>query len=232
MDSAEYNQIYHQQAGQYQALISREDYQGNILPALAEIGDLHGRTIIDSGAGTGRLTKLLAPYAAFIYGFDSSPAMLAIAQQELQNGAADNWALAAANHRALPLPSNSADLIISGWSLCYLALDQPQPWRAPLRDVIGRFQQILRPGGIIIILETQGTGHTTPCPPEDLLDYFAFLQELGFQSKWIRTDYEFTSSQEAESLTRFFFGDELGDQVRASGSPILPECSGIWWLHT
>ena len=230
MDSAEYNQIYHQQAGQYQALISREDYQGNILPALAEIGDLHGRTIIDSGAGTGRLTKLLAPYAAFIYGFDSSPAMLAVARQELLKGGADNWVLAAADHRALPLPPNSADLIISGWSLCYLALDQPQPWREPLREVFGRFHQILRPGGAIIILETQGTGFTSPNPPDFMLDYFSFLEELGFQSKWIRTDYEFESPEEAVELSRFFFGDELGDQVAESGSNILPECTGIWWL--
>jgi SAM-dependent methyltransferase len=230
METAEYRQIYHRQAAQYERLVAREDYQGNILGALQEICDLDGRTIVDTGAGTGRLTKLLAPYASFIYGFDISPAMLAVAGKELhKNAPARNWALAAADHRMLPLPGGSADLIISGWSLCYLALDQPQPWREPFRDVIGRLLQILRPGGSIVILETQGTGYTTPHPPEDLLDYFVFLKELGFQSRWIRTDYEFDSPLEAEQLARFFFGDELAEQVKKEGSNRVPECSGIWW---
>jgi SAM-dependent methyltransferase len=230
METTEYRQIYHRQAAQYERLVAREDYQGNILGALQEICVLDGRIIVDSGAGTGRLTKLLAPYASFIYGFDISPAMLAVAGKELRRKApAKNWALAAADHRSLPLPDNSADLIISGWSLCYLALDQVEPWREPLRDVIGRLMQILRPGGSIVIIETQGTGFTTPHPPQDLLDYFAFLQEMGFQSCWIRTDYEFASPLEAEELTRFFFGDELAEQVEEEGSNIVPECTGIWW---
>lgn len=232
MDSDEYNEIYRQKAGQYERLVSREDYQGNILSALREICELDGRVVVDTGAGTGRLTGLLAPYASFIYGFDISPAMLRVARQELGRGSVENWLLAVADHAQLPLPANTADVIISGWSLCYLALDQPQPWREPLREVIGRFQQILRPGGVIILLETQGTGFTTPNPPPFMGDYFTFLEELGFQSRWIRTDYQFKSLLEAQDLTQFFFGDELAQQVAASGSLILPECTGIWWMDS
>ena len=237
METTAYRRIYFEEAARYERLVAWEDYQGHILPAVQEIcassglGRLNGRTIVDTGAGTGRLTKLLAPYASFIYGFDLSPAMLAVARQELSRSAPrNNWALAAAGHAHLPLPDKTADLIICGWSLCYLALDQPRPWRDPLRDVIVRFQQLLRPDGIIIILETQGTGFATPHPPDNLHDYFDFLQELGFQSRWIRTDYEFASMQEAEELTRFFFGNELARQVVEAGSVILPECTGIWWL--
>ena len=230
MDSSDYEEIYRQEAQQYQSLVSREDYQDNILSALQEICDLNGRTVVDTGAGTGRLTKLLAPLAQTIYAFDNSPAMLVVAKQELSSTPYKNWTLALADHRHLPLPSNSADVIISGWSLCYLALDQPDPWREPLRELFGRLQRLLRPGGTIIILETQGTGFTSPNPPHFMLDYFSFLEELGFQSRWIRTDYQFESAQEAVELSRFFFGDELGDQVAESGTNMLPECTGIWWL--
>ncbi len=230
MDSSAYNEIYRQKAQQYQDLVSHEDYQGNILPALQEIIDPNGRLVIDLGAGTGRLEQILAPLAKAVYGFDISPAMLAVAAQELKSGPHRNWGLAAADHRELPLPPETADLIVSGWSLCYLALDQEEPWREPLRDVFGRFARLLRRGGTIIILETMGTGFIEPHPPDFMLDYFAFLEELGFQSTWIRTDYEFESPEEAETLARFFFGDELGDQVAESGSNILPECTGIWWL--
>jgi SAM-dependent methyltransferase len=229
MDSGEYKKIYHNEAQRYEALVSREDYQGNILPALLEINELDGRVIVEPGAGTGRLTKLLAPRVSFVYGFDISPAMLAVAREELARTEARNWALAVADHAHLPLPPNSADVIISGWSLCYLALDQPEPWREPLRAVFSRFEEILRPGGTIIILETMGTGHTTPNPPDFMGDYFGFLEELGFSSTWIRTDYRFESPEEAQALSRFFFGDELGDQVARSRSAVLPECTGIWW---
>lgn len=229
MDSSEYEEIYQQKAQEYESLVAREDYAGNILAALQEICDMNGRVIVDTGAGTGRLMKLLAPQAAAVYGFDISPAMLSVADQELRRGSESNWTLAAADHRNLPLPPDTADLIVSGWSLCYLALDQEEPWREPLREVFSRLEQLLRPGGMIIILETMGTGYTSPNPPDFMLDYFAFLDELGFQSRWIRTDYQFESAQEAAELSRFFFGDELGDQVEESGSDILPECTGIWW---
>jgi hypothetical protein len=51
----------------------------------------------------------------------------------------------------------------------------------------------------------------------------------GFQRNWIRTDYRFTSVQEAVALTRFFFGDEMAQEVLANDSLIVPECTGIWW---
>jgi ubiquinone/menaquinone biosynthesis C-methylase UbiE len=231
-DSQDYHEIYHQQAQQYERLVSREDHEGNILRALLEICDPNGRVILELGTGTGRLTKLLLPYAAAIYGFDNSIAMLQVAAQELKNGRFENWTLGVADHRDIPLRSNAVDLIISGWSLCYLALDQGESWRDSFREVFERLERLLRGEGVIIILETLGTGFTTPNPPEFMLDYFSFLQELGFRSKWIRTDYEFETPDEAVTLTRFFFGDELADRVEKEGMRILPECTGIWWMKT
>jgi hypothetical protein len=35
---------------------------------------------------------------------------------------------------------------------------------------------------------------------------------------------------EAEELSRFFFGDELGNKVVQNNWTILPECTGVWWL--
>lgn len=231
MDNSEYIDIYREQADRYQQLVTREDYQGNILPALREICDLHGRIVVELGAGTGRLTKLLAPLVDTIVGLDNSRAMLQVARQELPSDAPDNWMLAAADHRHLPLDLASCDLVISGWSLCYLALDQGQGWEDGLRRVFRRLRQMLRPGGTFIILETMGTGYSDPNPPPILHDYFSFLRQVGMESKWIRTDYSFESVDEAVDLVTFFFGKELGEQVGAAGSPLLPECTGIWWTN-
>ena len=231
MDNAEYHDIYQRKAEQYGRLVVREDYEGNILRALEEICDLDGRVVVDLGAGTGRLMKLLLPYVAMVFGFDSSMDMLGVGRRELARGADHNWGVAAADHRNLPLGDGSCDLIVSGWSLCYLALDQGAGWRIELQRVFRELRQMVRHGGSLVIFETMGTGFTEPNPPSFMLDYFSFLEEIGLQSKWIRTDYKFESLEEAVDLTGFFFGDELADQVERDGSPVVPECTGIWWTN-
>ncbi|HNN14596.1 MAG TPA: hypothetical protein PKL78_13635, partial [Anaerolineales bacterium] len=60
--------------------------------------------------------------------------------------------------------------------------------------------------------------------------FYPWLDEMGFQKTWIRTDYQFESLAEAEELSRFFFGNALGDQVVQHQWTILPECTGVWWL--
>jgi hypothetical protein len=60
--------------------------------------------------------------------------------------------------------------------------------------------------------------------------YYTLLEDMGFSSTWIRTDYQFKSVQEAAELTGFFFGEELADRVAREKLVILPECTGIWRL--
>jgi hypothetical protein len=91
-------------------------------------------------------------------------------------------------------------------------------------------KRIVRPGGMIVLLETQGTGFASPHAPPPLVPYYAFLESAGFSSTWIRTDFRFESLTEAESLIRFFFGDELAQKVVDQNWIVLPECTGIWWL--
>ena len=65
----------------------------------------------------------------------------------------------------------------------------------------------------MILLESLGTGETAPHPPVHLEQYLTYLDHAGFHSTWIRTDYRFASLQEAEELSRFFFGDDLAQQI-------------------
>jgi len=99
-----------------------------------------------------------------------------------------------------------------------------------LANGLAEMRRILRPGGDIIILETLGTGHVSPHPPDNLLDYFAFLEHEGFASSWIGTDYRFESRQEAEEIVSGFFGDEMVGEMIVDESITLPECTGIWSL--
>jgi ubiquinone/menaquinone biosynthesis C-methylase UbiE len=228
----DYHEIYARHGDRYDQLVAREDHQGNILPALQAIRPLEGLTVVELGAGTGRLSCLLAPRVERILLLDASQHMLDVAADKLARLGPDNWQTQVADNRCLPVVDQSADMAISGWSLGYLVGEHPETWRAELGKALHEMRRVLRPGGTIVILETLGTGHETPHPPTvTLADYYSYLETAGFASTWIRTDYRFVSLDEAEALTRFFFGNELAAQVVENEWVILPECTGIWWFH-
>ena len=222
--------IYETEGDQYQALIAREDYVGNIPRALDDIVNVDGLDVIDLGAGTGRLAVMLAPRAKSIRAFDAAEEMLRVCRQRLQATGLSNWQIDVADHRQLPVADHSADLVISGWSVAYLYVWHPETWRVELAKWLGEMRRVLRPGHFIVLLESLGSGHESPIRLEHLSGYYAWLDEAGFQNKWIRTDLKFESLEEAQALSSFFFGEEFGDKVRQNNWVILPECTGVWWL--
>ena len=90
-------------------------------------------------------------------------------------------------------------------------------------------KRALRPNRIIVLFESLGTGYESPFHLPHLANFYPWLDEVGFQNTWIRTDYKFESLAEAEQLSRFFFGEEMGDNVVKNNWVILPECTGVWW---
>ncbi|WP_232698495.1 class I SAM-dependent methyltransferase [Brevibacillus daliensis] len=221
--------IYQDQAEKYQLLISK---QPGLVGVMEEIRTCKGLDIVDIGAGTGRLTTVLAPQAKSITVLDASEAMLQVTASRLIEAGHTNWSTRVADHRKLPLEDNSADLIVAGWTICYLASSNVPNWKENMYDVIAEMKRVLRPNGSIIIFETMGTGTEFPDPPEFLKAYYTWLvEEAGFSHKWIRLDYEFDNTPQAEELTRFFFCDEVANKVREQNLIRLPECAGIWWLH-
>lgn len=227
-----FKKIYATQAAEYEQLVAREDYEGNLLPALWGIRPFTNQTIVELGAGTGRLTRLLAPHARRITALDISPHMLGVAREQLDlAGFTKLVSLAAADNRYLPIAAETADLAIVGWSLGHFTGWHPDDWRNQIGQSLAEMKRVLRPGGAVIILETLGTGHEMPQPPTPALAaYHDWLEnEHGFSAIWIRTDYRFASVGEAVALTRFFFGDNLAGRIHRDNLTILPECTGIWW---
>lgn len=148
----EHQNVYRTEAERYEALVSREDYQGNILREIQRVTLLKDMDVVELGAGTGRITCLLAPLVRSITAFDASAAMLDVARRKLVDQPSRNWRLLAADNRRIPLPYHCADLVISGWSICYLADWGGADWQVQLFISLAEMKRLLRPGGTIILL--------------------------------------------------------------------------------
>lgn len=228
-----FEEIYSSEAyaADYDALVSAEDYQGNLLATLRQITPLAGNVVVEFGAGTGRLTRLLAPHVREIHAFDRSPQMLAIARRRLESLPEMNWTLDVADNSSLPVGDQSADIAIEGWSFGHLTEFEAERWKDAIAAVMDEMRRVTRPDGAMVLFETMGTGADSPAPPNDSLAelYRMWEEDLKFSHAAIRTDYRFESVDEAERLIRFFFGDALADRVRRESLTIVPEWTGVWW---
>jgi len=223
-----HNQVYKSQAEAYDAMISR---QPDLSEIVRKIRPYRNLDVLDLGAGSGRLATFLAPEAQTLICTDASRPMLDILHRKLTEQIfVRNWITVETDHRSLPVPDSSIDLVVSGWSICYLASSNHPEWENNLEKIFIELERILKPNGTIIIFETMGTGTERPDPPEFLTSYYSLLEmKYGFQHQWIRADYKFASVEEAVEHTEFFFGEELAARIRNNGWSNLPECAGVWW---
>src|SRR5215207_10705817 len=157
--SEQQRKIYQSEGDRYETLISREDHQGNILRAIDEILNVDGLDVLDLGAGTGRLTLLLAPRVKFIWAFDTSAEMLRVCRKRLLESELSNWHADVVDHRSLPVEAQSADLVVSGWSVSYLAVWNQEDGQAELDKWLSEMKRVLRKDGTIILFESLGTGN-------------------------------------------------------------------------
>ncbi|WP_037287892.1 class I SAM-dependent methyltransferase [Saccharibacillus sacchari] len=223
-----HQQIYRNQTEAYEFMIGR---QPSMLPFINDIHSVKGLDVLDLGAGSGRISGVIAKDAKSLICTDASAEMLELLDRKLtEQGIERNWKTIVADHRSLPIPDDSVDLVVSGWSICYLADSDDGEWANHLRQVMAEIRRVLRPGGNVLIFETMGTGKETPNPPDFLASYYAALEkEYGFEHKWTRLDYDFDNVEQAKDCTGFFFGEELTRKIEERKWATVPECAGIWW---
>jgi SAM-dependent methyltransferase len=229
-----FDRIYREHAEEYHALVMREDYEGRLLPAILSAVDLRGRDLIEMGAGTGRVTALVAPLAARVRAFDRSPAMLERAARYLAGLPGlptGRVSLAQCENTAVPLPDACTDAVVEGWSFGHVVVDAGERWETAARALLDESFRLLRPGGTLVVIETLGTGRARPAAPHPALArWYAWLEgPRAFSSARIRTDYRFLSADEADRLTGLFFGERFACEPGPKGTAVLPECTGIWW---
>jgi ubiquinone/menaquinone biosynthesis methyltransferase len=107
--------------------------------AVAALGDVFGRRVLDVCAGTLDLAELAAERGALVTACDFSPEMLARGR-----GKVDHATLVCADAQALPFPDGAFDAALCGFGL--RNLDDPA---RGLRE----WRRVLAPGGRLVVLE-------------------------------------------------------------------------------
>ncbi len=222
-------EIYRNQAEKYHRMISFEDFENNLLETIRTITPLNNKKILDLGSGTGRLPLLFKNEHAEIIALDISIQMLLQQQVQLrvQHG---SWDLVQGDIRALPVRPQWADVTTAGWAAGHFCAWYPDCWQENIDTFIMEMLRAARPGGVLIIMETLGTGKTIPAPPTGALaEYYEHIEnKWNFKREVIRTDYKFHDLEHAKQNTAFFFGEELAKQIEQEGWQTLPEWTGVW----
>jgi SAM-dependent methyltransferase len=155
-------------------------------PVVAEcLGGREPGVALDAACGTGRFAEFLARRGHRVIGVDSSPDMLAHARLRVPDGE-----FHVAELGRLPLPDDSADVIVCALALVHVPRLQP---------VMAEFARVLRPGGDLVIsdvhhelvtrgsvIKARGPGGE-PCIAatyrHQLGDYLRAALSLGLQVK-------------------------------------------------
>lgn len=219
--------IYQTQAELYDELIGAEDADGALQLELARHAKLEGADVVDVGAGTGRISRLLANQARSLTLVDRAAPMLAVAQRHLAKVRVP-FSVHEADAQQLPLPDASFDLAVAGWVFGHFRHWMPDGWRGEVARAVAEMRRVVRPGGTLVVIETLGTGYEQPRKHAGLDEYFDELATLGFSQRWIRTDYQFSSVAEAVRICGAFFGAELIATIEHQRWARVPECTAVF----
>ncbi|MBK7585649.1 MAG: class I SAM-dependent methyltransferase [Myxococcales bacterium] len=228
-ESEEQARIYQQRADEYDELICAEDADGELPRELARRVPLSGAVLVDVGAGTGRIARLLSGSVAHVHLVERAAPMLALAERRLAENGIQNFTAHLSDVRELPLADASADVAIAAWVFGHFRSWMPETWRTDVDEALAEMRRVLRPGGHRVLVESLGTGHETPRKNEPLDEYFEFLERRhGFERSVIRTDYVFPDVDTTARIAGGFFGDAMAKRIRENAWARLPECTAVF----
>ena len=222
--------IYRRHRIEYDRLVNAEDCEHHLPAFLRSIADWRGKTVLEGGLGTGRVTELFIDDARRVVGCDREAHMLEAARERLARFA-DKLELRVADNLDLPLLPEKADVFIEGWSWGHAVVDGPGEVEAIAEALFAQTRKNLVPGGLVVLIETLGTNALSPAAPHPrLAEFYQLLQSrFGLRQTALSTDYRFATPAEAAEVLGFFFGNAMGKAVRANGSAIVPEWTGVWY---
>ena len=186
--------------------------------ALAELSE--GETVLDLGSGGGIDVLLSARRVGptgKVYGLDMTDEMLTLALENKEKAGARNVEFLKGHIEAIPLPSNTVDVIISN---CMINLSGDK------RKVLADAFRVLKPGGRFAVSDVvvreglpdvvkASMGMWTGCVAGALeeREFLGLLTEVGFENPSIEPTRVYTRDDAAALLQGTGLDESLADQV-------------------
>ena len=175
------NRYFAQVAQDWEHIRSLHLSEGSVERQLrAEIGDMHFKSMLDIGTGTGRMLEVFAASTESAIGIDLNHEMLNLARLNLEKAGLKHCSVRHSDLYSLPFPAAKFDLVTIHQVLHYL--DEPGA-------ALAEAARVLAPGGILAIVDF------APHQLEYLRQQHAH-RRLGF------TDHEVDRWMRSAGLTR------------------------------
>jgi SAM-dependent methyltransferase len=190
--------LYWNEPELYDRLTEGEPLHPDLLVALK----LDNATVVDVGAGTGRLTLLCAARAARVHAIEPATPMRRILENKIHARALTNVDVAPGWSDALPLPDASVDLAVSASAF---ASDRRHGGEAGLRELL----RVVRPGGRVVIV--------WPDDPQWFID-------RGFEYQFFEGAFEvrFRDLQTALACAEIFYQEPVVAHLQRTRRPVVP----------
>ncbi len=225
----EFREVYRNHADRYHELVTAEDADDNLRHALCDIFSSVPGRLLDVGAGTGRVSRLLLEQGAQVVALEPEAAMLDVARTQLAEYVPHQLELTLGDGRALPFENDSMHGAVAGWVFGHFRYWEEAGWRTHIAQALSEMRRVVIPGGTLAVIETLGTAEEAAAPPNERLgEYYAWLEQQGFERRQFATDYAFDDAASAARCLGFFFGPELATKVLARGWARVPEWTGLW----
>lgn len=190
--------LYEREPELYDRLVEGENLHPRILAELP----IEAVTVLDVGAGSGRLTLPCAARAAEVLALEPAAGLRRELAAKLQRCGIANVRIIAGSDQAIPLSAGSVDVTVS----CAAFGADPELGG---EQGLAELRRVTRPGGQIFIL--------WPDDPQWFLDrgfsYHAFAGAM---------ETRFRDLQTAKLCAEIFYGEAALEWIRQSGRPILP----------
>ncbi len=215
----------------YDYLVNHEDYRKNLMRKIFTRRDIRGLDIVEIGAGTGRLTFQICPFAKYVTAYEPDENLLKVARAKKETRKVTNCVFLHGSPYQIPLKDKTMDVAIEGWNFPQIIASSEDVWQATIKRSLTEMQRVIRPGGTIFLIESLGILEEEPVEPKFFHRlYKEFESQYGFQRDWVRTDYQFESAAQAEYYIGLFCGPEAAAKIREQNLSVIPACTGIWYL--
>ena len=216
---AAHAELYDSEAEKFDDISLHEDTAGKLRQFLLEHFSFDGKTVLEAGAGAGRITDYYVDRAERVVVTDAYESMVSMLEQKYAGE--DKVTAALCDHRQLisrfPEPF---DVFISAFSFNY-AFDPS------VGDYDAFLDRILPPAGQHIIIECCGFYEEFDYLPPESVRYVQAL-EKRFHKTVLRTEFVFSSPEQAVAAAKVLFSP-IAERVRQEDRAVIPEMIYVYY---